>query len=119
MDAQSRQAALDNIPAEDLAKIQAYQAKTSGAYKVDDEWLILAEFAKAYGWQAYLDVRADKISLAEMMTLIEAHRKLKYLDTFMDAKAAFIGAGSVRTKSPSKTFDSLTKDIIKRAEADS
>lgn len=118
MDPQARQAALNNISAEDLQKIQDHQAKTSGSFKVDDEWLLLAEFAKAYGWQAYIAAKNDEISSPEMMTLIEANRKLEYLDQYRYAQSTFIGAGSAQTKSPSKTFSSLTKNLISNAKAD-
>lgn len=117
MDAKSRQQALDNISREELAKIQAHQARTSGAFKVDDEWLLLTEFAKAFGWQAYLDVKADKIDTAEMMTLIEANRRLEYMQMFRDAQASFVGCGSAQSKSPAKTFRSLTDSIIKKVRA--
>lgn len=119
MDAQSRQAALDNISPEDLEKVREHQAKTKGAYPVDDEWLLIAEFCKAYGgWEAYLAVKGDLISTEEMMTLIEANRKLEYSQMFRDAQASFIGAGSAQTKKPSATFKSLVKDIIRLTKAD-
>ncbi|HYH16805.1 MAG TPA: hypothetical protein VD794_16350 [Flavisolibacter sp.] len=118
MDAQTRQAALNNISAEDLQKLQQHQAKTSGAFKVDDEWLLLAEFAKAFGWEAYRAAKNDEVSLAEMMTLIEANRKLGYLQMYKDAQSTFVGAGSAQSKSPAKTFNALTKDLVKNAKAD-
>jgi hypothetical protein len=110
----SRQQALDNITAEELDKIKAHQADTNGALPVDNEWMILAEFAKAFGWQAYLDARDDKIDLAEMLTLVEANRKLEAGNHYRMAEAVLIGAGSAQSKKPAATFKSLVKDIIKR-----
>lgn len=118
MDANSRQQALNNVSAEDLSKIQAHQAQTSNAYPVDDEWLLLAEFAKAFGWHAYLDVKADKVDVAEMMTLIEANRKLEYKRLFMDAQAVLSGSTATHSKSPAKTFKSLMENVIKHTKVD-
>lgn len=109
---------LDDISAEDLAKIEAHQAETKGAMPVDVEWLLLAEFAKAYGWEAYMAAKNDEISAAEMLTLIEANRKLEARRMFEDAQTAFVGAASAQTKKPTNTFKQLTKDIIKRTKAD-
>lgn len=116
MDAKSRQQALDNISAEELAKIKAHQASTEGAQPVDNEWMLLAEFAKAFGWQAYLDVKNDEIKIEEMLTLLEAHRKLEYVDMFKNAHTSFVGSGSAQSKKPSQTFKKLTKGIINQTK---
>ena len=113
--AQERQAALDNISAEDLAKIQR---KTEKGVKVEIEDLLLAEFALKFGWQAYKEARDDMIKSNEMMTLLAASRKLDALRLYNDAQAAFIGAGSAQSKSPSKTFNSMTSKLERMAEAD-
>lgn len=115
---EERQAALNNISDEDLAKIQKLTSAEQKAVKVDDEWLILAEFGKHYGWQAYLAAKNNEISTEEMMTLIAAARKLDYLDLYMNARAVFIGAGSVQAKKPSDAFVQLTRDLIKETKAD-
>lgn len=116
MDPQERQQQLDNISPEDLEKIKAHQASTEGAYPVDNEWMLLAEFGKAYGWGAYKDARDDKIGAAEMLTLVEANRKLEALHLYQSAYAAFTGAGSAGAKKPSSVFKSMTKDIIKQTK---
>lgn len=118
MDAQTRQATLDQISAADLEKIKTSQATTSGAFKVDNEWMLLAEFAKAFGWQAYIAAKNDEISCAEMMTLIEANRKLDHFKMYRDSLAAFVGSGSAQSQSPTKTFRAMTKDLIKNAKED-
>lgn len=117
--AAERQAALDNIPAEDLAKINAHKASTEGALKVDQEWLLLAEFAREYGWNAYLDAKTDKITAAEMLTLVEASRKLRARDMFENAQTSFIGGASSQSgKKATSVFKSMTKAIIKRTKVD-
>lgn len=118
MDKKSRQQALDNISDDDLAKINAHQGKTKSLYPVDQEWLIMAEFAKAYGWLAYNDAKADVIDTAEMMTLLEANRKLEALDFYNHAQASFIGSASSKGKKPVDAFDKITKNIIKNSKAD-
>lgn len=118
MDRKTRQQALDNITPEEFERVKAHQASTKGAFPVDKEWLLLAEFAKAYGWGAYLAVKNDEISGAEMLTLIEANRKLEARRMFEDSQSAFIGAASAQTKKPSQTFTSLTRAIVKKTKAD-
>lgn len=118
MEAQKRQEALNNVSEEDLEKVKAYQASTSGAAKVDQEWLLLAEFAKAFGWQAYLAVKNDEIRADEMLTLIEANRKLEAKKVFEDMQSSFVGAVSAQTKKPGSTFKSLTKNIIRQTKVD-
>lgn len=116
MTPQERQQALNEISAEDLAKIKAHQASTEGAYPVDNEWLLLAEFGKAYGWEAYKDARDDRIGAPEMLTLIEANRKLEAIHLYQSAYASFTGAASAKSKKPAVAFKSLTKDIIKQTK---
>lgn len=115
-DAEERQRLIDEISAEDLAIVQEVQSSTKGAYPVDQEWMLLAEFGKAYGWQAYKDARDDLISVEEMLTLIECNRKIEASEMYKNAQAVLIGQGSAQSKTPSKTFKSLTKDIIKQTK---
>lgn len=118
-DAQARQDALDNLSPEELEKIKYHKASTEGRYKVDDHWLLIAEFAMAYGWQAYIDaVKKDKITLAEMLTLVEASRKIKSGYLYDMAHASFIGATSSRAKKPNSVFSKFTKNIIKKTKPD-
>lgn len=125
-DAAERQKALDEISAEDLAKIQAHKASTKGSLPVDNEWLLLAEFGITFGWQAYLDAKNDRrdengnlyVNGAEMMTLIEASRRLRAGEMFENAQTSFIGAVSGQTKKAAQTFNNLTKGLIKRMKAD-
>lgn len=85
---------------------------------VDDEWMLLAEFGKAYGWEAYQAAKNDEVSLQEMMILIEANRRLEYKDQYRMSQAAFAGAGSAQSKKPSSTFRALTKNLLKKSKAD-
>lgn len=109
---------LDEVSAEDLEKVRAHKASTKGSYPVDVEWLLLAEFAKAYGWEAYRAARNDEIQLEEMLTLIEANRKLEARMAFQDMQSAFVGAVSAQTKKPVNTFRALTQQIIKQTKVD-
>jgi hypothetical protein len=115
---------LDELSPEDLEKIS--QPSTSGASPVDQEWLLLAEFGLKFGWQAYLDAKNDavdengnlKVTGAEMLTLIEASRRLEARGLYDQTTASFIGSVSAQSKKPGQTFKSLTKDIIKQTKAD-
>jgi len=102
------------LTAEELAKVEKLKASTEGAYPVDNEWMLLAEFAKAYGWKAYQDARQDSLTMGEMLTLIEASRKLEALKQYEMASAVLMGSGAAQSKNPSQTFKSITKDILKR-----
>lgn len=101
-----------------MQKIKAHQSGSDSIYPVDASWLALAEFAQAFGWQAYIDARDNKISYTEMHTLLEAKCKLDALKQYQMAEAMLIGAGSVNTKRPHSTFKRLTKHIIKRIKID-
>lgn len=113
---QQRQAALDNISPEDQEKIAGKQSQDG--IVVSPEWMLLAEFGMLYGWDAYMAASRDKITGAEMMTLITAGRKIKASQNYDDAVAAFIGAISGSSKKPGDTFKKLTKDILKAAKVD-
>lgn len=117
MDAASRQKALDSITPEELEKVKAHQAKTSGV-PVDNEWLLMAEFGMLFGWEAYKAARDDEIDSNEMATLITAGRKVKAKDTLDNAQTAFIGSASAQSKKPAQTFKSLVNPIIKQTKAD-
>lgn len=115
---EERQRNLDNISQEDLEKLESFQAKTNSASPVDEEWLLLTEFALKFGWQAYLDVKDDKISGAEMHTLLAASRKLSSADIYYNAISSFMATLSVQTKNPYKAFRSLTKNLHEQMKAD-
>jgi plasmid maintenance system killer protein len=114
--AQERQKALSNIPAADLEKIKAINGSQS--IKVDEEWMILAEFALRYGWDAYLAAKNDLISLNEVITLIEAARRIEIRGTYNSAHAVLIGTLAANAKQPSSAFEKMTKDFTRKMEAD-
>jgi hypothetical protein len=118
MDPKTRQALLDNIAPEDLEKIKAHQAKLENPYPVDNEWLILAEIAERYGWDAYVAVINDEVSREEIMTLLAASRKQDAYREYMDAQTSFLAAVSAKSKTPGNTFKRLAKGLLKRSKAD-
>lgn len=109
---------LETLSKADLDKIAKLKASTEGHYKVDNEWLLLTEFALKFGWDAYRDAKEDRILLSEMLTLLEASRRLDNYEFYKAAQASFIGAGSARSKKPSNTFKQLTRKILKGMKAD-
>ena len=115
MTPEERQAAIDNISAEDLAKIQKVQGKKIKVYPED---LLEAEFVRAFGWASYWDIQNDKITSEKMARMIAANRKLELKELYLNAQASFIGAGSARSKKPSQTFKSMTQKLLKEIEAD-
>lgn len=120
MDKQPRQTRnlLDEVSAEDLAKVEAHKASTEGAMPVDLEWMIVAEWLRLAGWDGYMAFKQDEITLAEVLTIIEANRKIEARKTFEDMQSSFVGAISAQTKKPTSTFKSLTKNIIKQTKVD-
>lgn len=112
MTPEERQAELDNISIEDLEKIK----KATNKVEVEIEDFLMAEFAMKFGWQAYQDVKLDRIKAREMMKLLAASRKLDSLELYRKSQASFIGSTSAQTKHSTKTFKSLTKNIVKNAE---
>lgn len=109
---------LDEVSPEDLEKVKAHKASTAGSMPVDTEWMIATEWLKLAGWQGYLAYKNDEITLAEMLTLIEANRRLEYRKMFDASQTSFIGSISSQSKKPANTFKALTKAIIKRTKAD-
>lgn len=107
----------NELTADELDKISSHQTSTEGAYIVDDAWLRLAEFGKAYGWEAYTAARDDKIPAGEMLTLIEANRKLEAMKQYQVAEAVLIGSGTVQAgKKATSFFRSMTKHIINKVK---
>lgn len=87
----------------------------------------MAAWLQIAGYQAYLDARDDArdsdgnliLTMQEIMTLIEATKKLKAIDQYKQAESAFIGAGSAQAgKKASTTFKAMTKNIIKQAKVE-
>lgn len=116
MTPQERQAALDSVSVEDLAKVQSKKLK---GVSIDSEDLLEAEFATKFGWLAYRDYKQDNVSTKEMMKLIVASRKLDALKQYRMALAVFIGSGAAQSSSPGPTFESLSRKLAQSAEADS
>lgn len=118
---EERQALLDNVTPEDLAKIEA---KTGNKIKVDVEDIIEAEFLMKMGFEAYWAIWPNKdrtkgIDLNEMMRIIAASRKVDNTNMYINAQTSFIGAVAAQTKKPASIFKSLTAKILKKSEADS
>lgn len=113
--AAERQKALNEISEADRQKIES---KTSESLKVDPEWMLLAEFGLMYGWQALLDAKEDRITGAEMMLLITAGRKVQSGYQYDQTLASFIGAVAAGSKNPGSQFGKLTKQMLKKAQAD-
>lgn len=104
-----------NLSADDQKKLAQFN---NSSIKVSEEWMLLAEFGRAYGWEAYKAARNDEISLDELMVMVEANRRLEYLEQYRMAEASFAGSGSAQSRKPSTTFKSLTKGILKKTKAD-
>lgn len=114
MSPEERQAAIDTISAEDLAKIQA---KTE-VVKVDVEDVLEAEFLMKFGFTAYWSLYPEKdphegITANEMIRLINASRKVDAFNQYAQAQTAFIGAAAAQSRKPSATFESATQSIKK------
>lgn len=110
-----RQKALDDISEADRQKIES---KTSESIKVDPEWMLLAELGLMYGWQALIDAKEDRISGSEMMMLISAGRKIQSGYQYDQTLSAFIGNIAATSKNPGAQFGKLTKQMLKKAQAD-
>lgn len=107
---EQRQAALNAIPAEYLAKIES---QLNPGVPVDREWSLMAEFAMLYGWEAYRDAQNDLVSTSEFHTLIQAGRNLKAIERYNKAWDNFFANMAPRTKNPQVQFQKLTKGITK------
>jgi len=117
---QERQALIDSITPEEVAKIEA---KNGVSIKVEVEDIIEAEFLMKFGWEAYWSLypekdRAKGIGSKEMLRILVASRKVDMGNMFKDTQAAFIGAVAAQSKKPSNTFKLATSKMLKKSEAD-
>lgn len=120
MSPDERQAALDSISADDMAKVQAQMPKSLPVYPED---IIEVEFLMNFGFEAYWALYPDKdrslgISGDEMLRLVTAARKVEASRLYRSSQASFIGAAAAQSKKPSTTFRDITKSIIKESKAD-
>lgn len=115
------QAEINDISPEALAKIQAAKGDSVGGTFVDTEWLLIARMGKHYGWaaiEAILPEVKDGLSGEYMNSLLVAGDKIDAKADYCNHRASFVGAASAQSNSPSKTFESMTKHLLKQAEAD-
>ena len=117
MDQKKRQAALDNIPEEDIEKIRKLQPNDN-YFRVDESWLILTEFAMTFGWDAYQAARNDEIKADEMYTLLEASRKINNKRLYERAEIIFMSIMSSKSKRPGSSFKRAFKSIVNNMKAD-
>jgi hypothetical protein len=103
---------------EDLEKVNQARAKHESGVKIDDEQLFIAEFGKHYGFEGIRAILNDEIDGQTATWLLVAARKVDHRRLYDNARATFIGAGSVQSKKPADTFASLTKNLIKEMKAD-
>lgn len=117
---------LDELSPEELEQLKSHETSTD-SLPVDNYWLTMAMWLKIAGYQAYLDARDDArdntgnliLTTTEVLTLIEATRKLDAVEQYKQAESSFIGAGSAQAgKKASSTFKSLTKHIIKQTKVE-
>jgi len=111
--AEERQKALDSFSELDLEELKD-KTSIDRTAEIDEEWLLMAEFAKAFGWEAYKDARDDKIPLSEVLSMVEASRVLYYQELYSLAQIMLIALISSNSKKPSNTFGKLTKHILNR-----
>lgn len=122
MTPQEQQAKLNDIDPEALAKIQATKGQNASGTLVDGEWLAICELGKHYGWSAIEcllpEVKEHGLSPEYMSVLLAGARKIDAMRSYTAHRAAFIGGASAQSKTPSKTFESMTRQLLKQAEAD-
>lgn len=118
--AAERQAALDNIPQADLAKIRS---KTEKKVKIYAEDIIEVEFIMKFGWESYWDLdpsrdRTKGINSNEMLRLLLASRKIDAQEFYKDSQASFIGVVTGNAKKPSSAFTKATAKLERAGGAD-
>lgn len=112
MTPEQRQASLEDISPEDLAKIEATKGNIQSSI-ISREWAIISEFGVHFGWQAIVDVYLsgdDIITHNQAMLLVLGARKLQAQRTYDMAVA---NAAS----QPGAKFEKLMKPYIKEMES--
>jgi hypothetical protein len=108
---------LDDFTDEQIAKIKQ-RKEQSEKFKVDNEWLMLAEFGYYYGWNAIQAVLDNKIDGDTMTMLLAGARKLDTRNVYDNARAGFIANYSVQAKNPVSAFSKATKQLTRNMKAD-
>jgi len=103
---------------EDKQWLENREKQDGDTIKVDDYHLTIAEFGKYYGWGGVSAILNNEINSETMAWLLVAARKISKITEYNNAKSSFIGSVSSQSKSPSKTFNELTSDLIRSAKAD-
>lgn len=115
---QKRKTLSDLIKQDDLLKAEEARIESQGV-KVDREWMLMAEFGRTFGWEAYKDARDDNIGIDEMVMLLLADRKNQSFQQYNNSLASFIGAGAAKAgKKSSSVFKQMTAKFLKNAKAD-
>ncbi len=111
---------LDVLSAEDRKKmLDRFNARTSnrGTHnKISNEMYLLAEFGLMYGWQAVMDVRADRITLEEMFALIEAGHKVQSVHMVEQGRMTTTAVATPFSKTPKSTFEKGMREFIEGAK---
>lgn len=115
---EERQRMLDEIPKEDLEKVQ--RITSSQKIKVDTEDLIEAEFLMKFGFEAYWAInpeykKEDGIDISEMLRLLAASKKIDSKNIYYNSLSTYIGASTAMSK---QGFKSAGDKLAKQAEAD-
>ena len=123
MSQQELQNRLNDISPEAMAKVQRAKNVSESAIKVDHEWLAIAEMGKHFGWAAIEsilpEIKEDGLSGEYMTVLLTAARKIDASVDYRASRAAFVGSGAAQAgKKATQSFDSMTKHLLKQAEAD-
>lgn len=108
MNQNPRQEALDELLARDQDKLGEITRKKE-ATTVEPEWVVLAEFASYYGWDAMQTARMNDIDSLEFNKLLMAGRKLHAVERYnriIDTAVAFAGGKSLK-----KHIEEIKKQI--------
>jgi hypothetical protein len=103
---------------EDLEKVRRRKERESGSIKVDEFDLLVAEFGMFYGYTAVLTVLNDDITLADMLRLLEAARRVDARNQYNQAAAVFTAVASANSKRPAAAFNANSRSYVKRMKAD-
>lgn len=105
------------IKPEDLERIARRRFETESQIKVDDELLLEAEFAMAYGWEAKENAM-DMMPLDVMVAYVKAARKIEARQHLNFATDAFIGAAAAQSENAGKAFETATSSYREAMKAD-
>lgn len=104
---------------EDEAKVLAAKRRLENeSIPIDEYQYAIARFGIMYGWQAIEAVLNNQINAETMMWLLMAGERVENKQRIELAESTTIGTTAANSKNPKRAFETMTRDIARKAKID-